>query len=820
MPLRNGHRSLIFPTTNVIYRYTIRILAVILLTVLALTAVAKDITLRFTVWDGDESLKVIRKVLQEFEASHPGIKVKLENFPDYATYHQKMLVQYAGNTAPDVAMMDMGHFQALAVRKALLPLNDFFAKTPGFDIKEYYEPIVKAHTLDGNLYVLPRDIASEGLIYFNKRAFDEAGILYPDGSWTWDFKERPELKEKDFLWVMHKLTKFGPDGKPTRYGFTSGWPGEFMDTLAYSYGLTPWDNVQHPTKLMYDTPEMAKVYNFYLDLANKQKWVPSNQEVTSVLQASTQTIFVQEKAAMYQDGIWQVPNVRRDNKLGSKNFFPWDICLFPAYANGHRGTPTGGSGYSIFSSTKYPKEAWELTRYMSGPIAMAAMARAGIAQPAIRKVALSDAWLPGPNTPPEQMWPQNRIATDKAVPYVVFSPTSEFWPEASSMYEARRGSIVDKIISVEEGLKLGNQEGQKRLDMLRREESLSPFNWPAGIAVGVAIAAAVLFAIYWPERKIKYTSKEKQESLAAYKFLAPWLIGMVVFTVGPMILSLLMSFMRWDMILPAQWRGFHNYTEAFVEDERFWISLKVTAVYTLVSTPVGIIAALLLALLMNQKVKGIPLFRAMYYIPSIASAVAMTLVTRKILSPESGLLNTILYNVQPFKALGIGHAIGTFAGKPDEMVNWLANEKTALASVILISLFGVGGSMVILLAGLQGIPQYYYEAATVDGATPFTRMKAITLPLLTPAIFFSLITGFIGSFQVFTQVFIITNGDAGGGPNHAMLVYMIALYSAAFQNLRMGYAAALAWVLFFIIMIFTLIQLKMSKWVYYESDAK
>jgi multiple sugar transport system permease protein len=286
-----------------------------------------------------------------------------------------------------------------------------------------------------------------------------------------------------------------------------------------------------------------------------------------------------------------------------------------------------------------------------------------------------------------------------------------------------------------------------------------------------------------------------------------------------MILSLLMSFMRWDMILPAQWRGVHNYTEAFFEDERFWISIRVTGVYTLVSTPVGLIAAFLLALLMNQKVKGIPLFRAMYYIPSIASAVAMTLVTRKILSPENGLLNTVLYNLQPFKALGIGHAISTFAGKPDEMVNWLGNEKTALASVILISLLGIGGSMVILLAGLQGIPTYYYEAATVDGATPFQRMKAITLPLLTPALFFSLITGFIGSFQVFTQVFIITNGS-GGGPNNSMLVYMIALFSAAFQTLRMGYAAALAWVLFFIIMIFTLIQFRMSKWVYYESDAK
>jgi len=152
-------------------------------------------------------------------------------------------------------------------------------------------------------------------------------------------------------------------------------------------------------------------------------------------------------------------------------------------------------------------------------------------------------------------------------------------------------------------------------------------------------------------------------------------------------------------------------------------------------------------------------------------------------------------------------------------VNWLGNEHTAMPAIVLLALIGVGGSMIVMLAGLQGIPQDYYEAATVDGASPFQRMKAITLPLLTPSIFFSLITGFIGSFQVFTAVFIITGG-ANGGPNNSLLVYMISLWSNAFSTLRMGYAAALAWVLFLIIMVFTLVQFKASKWVYYEADVK
>jgi len=287
----------------------------------------RPITLRFTVWDGDESLKVLRSVLKQFEAENPGVKVKLENYSDYNRYHEKMLVTYAANNAPDVAMMDMGHFQALAKRKALLPLNDFFDKTPGFDIKAYYKPIVDAHSLNGVCYVLPRDIAPMGLVYYNKRLFKEAGIPFPDGSWTWDFKERPELREKDFLWVMRQLTKVGKEGKPTQYGFISGWPGLTVDSFMYSYGLQPVDDFQHPTKVLMDSPEMKKIYNFYIDLALNKKWIPSNTEVSSVLQSTTTQLFLQEKVAMYQNGIWEVPNIRKQMKPGDPKFFEWDIAL-------------------------------------------------------------------------------------------------------------------------------------------------------------------------------------------------------------------------------------------------------------------------------------------------------------------------------------------------------------------------------------------------------------------------------------------------------------------------------------------------------------
>jgi multiple sugar transport system permease protein len=783
---------------------------------------AKPITLRFTVWDGDQSLRVIRTVLKDFESRNPGIKVKLENYADYGRYHEKMLVTYAANTAPDVAMMDMGHFQALAKRKALLPLNPFFEATPGFDIKEFYKPIVDAHSLNGECYVLPRDIAPMGLVYYNKRMFRDAGIPYPDGSWTWDFKERPELREKDFLWVMHQLTKPGKDGKPSQYGFISGWPGLTVDSFMYSYGLKPVNDFQHPTKILMDSPEMQKIYDFYIDLAIKKKWIPSNTEVSSVLQSTTTQLFLQKKVAMYQNGIWEVPNIRKMMKPGDKEFFEWDIALYPACARDitgkeRRAFPTGGSGYSIFSSTRYPEASWKLVNFMSGPVAMTAMAKAGIAQPAIRSLALTKGiWLPGPDSPPEQRYPANMLATDQAVPFVEFGVTADYWPEVTGLIDGRRDSIYNGILTPSKGLADGTREAQVRLDQLLKEEQLAPFPWPAGLAVMAIIVAAVFLAIYWPERKVAYTSRQKRESKTAYKFLTPWLIGLCVFTVGPMVLSLVMSTMKWDMIQPAQMRGFGNYQEAIQQDPRFWVSLKVTMIFTLLSTPIGIFVAFLLALLLNQKIKGVPMFRAMYYLPSIVSAVAMTMVARKLFSPESGLVNAILYSPL-FK--GLGNAISNYAGTPGEMVNWFGNEHTAMPTLILLGLLGVGGAMLVILAGLQAIPTYYYEAATVDGASPFQRLKAITVPLVTPALFFCLITGFIGAFQVFTQVYVITNGP-NGGPNNSMLVFMMSVYSAAFVTLRMGYAAALAWVLFAVVLLFTLIQLRASKWVHYESEAK
>jgi ABC-type sugar transport system permease subunit/ABC-type glycerol-3-phosphate transport system substrate-binding protein len=797
-----------------------RAILFVVLTLVAGLASAKTV-LRLSVWDGDKALETVRKICRMFEEQNPDVTIKIEPYPDYALYHQKMLITYAAGVAPDVVMMDPANFQALAARKAILPLNPFFEKTPNFSIDDYYKPIVDAHSFRGTCYVLPRDIAPIGLIYYNKRMFQEKGIPYPDGSWTWDFKMRPELKEKDFLWVASQFTKKNEAGKQIGWGYTCGWPQMIADQFAFATGAMPYDNMEEPKKVQVDDPKYIKAFQFAADISNKFHVAPTNSEQSSAFAGATaQALFIQQRVAMYQNGIWEVPQIRRMLVPGSKEFFEWDIALAPAYA-GENGVPvrkytTGGSGYSIMASTKHPDLAWKLTRFLSGEPGMVEMAKAGIAQPAIKELATRPGiWCPGPDTPAIERYPANRIATHQAVDYVVFSSTSQYAKTLSDRANKGLELIWNAQKKAQDILPENQKQAQARLDQLTREEGLPPFNWSIGVAAGFGIVAAIIFWIYRPHFGKKLTALEKAEAKSGYWFLSPWILGLLIFTLGPMILSLLMSFADWDMIRPAKNRGLGNFQEAFGQDPSFYKSLWVTFVYTIFSVPLGIFGSMMLALLLNQKVKGVSLFRTLYYIPSITSAIAASLIWLRVFNPETGLLNYLLYG--PDGNWPIGRMLSNWLmTDPSKQLDWLALESTALPALIIMSLWGIGGGTVVFLAGLQGIPQYYYEAATLDGAGIFARFRTITLPLLTPTIFFSLITGMVGAFQAFAQAFVMTQG----GPNDATRFYVYHLFGNAFQSLRMGYASALGWVLFAIVMVITLIQFKASKWVYYEADTK
>jgi multiple sugar transport system permease protein len=293
------------------------------------------------------------------------------------------------------------------------------------------------------------------------------------------------------------------------------------------------------------------------------------------------------------------------------------------------------------------------------------------------------------------------------------------------------------------------------------------------------------------------SGRDRREALEGYIGILPWVIGFVAFTAGPLLVSLYLSFTTWDIVRPPRWVGLANYIRMFTDDALFLTALRVTFSYVLLSVPLQLIVGLALALLLNAKVRGMNFFRTVFYQPAVLSGVAVALMWIWILHPDLGVVNGILgfFGIQ-----GPG---------------WFWDASWALPSVVLMRLWGVGGGAVIYLAGLQNIPPHLYEAAEIDGASPVRKFWSITLPLLTPTLFFQLITIMIDAFRVFTEAYVITKG----GPLNATYFYMLYLYEEAFQNFNMGYASALGWVLTIITALAALILFKTSsRWVFYEDS--
>ncbi len=287
----------------------------------------------------------------------------------------------------------------------------------------------------------------------------------------------------------------------------------------------------------------------------------------------------------------------------------------------------------------------------------------------------------------------------------------------------------------------------------------------------------------------------RREAIEGFLCIAPWLLGFILFTAGPMIASVWLSTTNYEILRPINFTGLANFTKA-AHDPLFIKSLWNTAVYTVLYVPLHLFTALLMAMLLNVKARGVGIYRVIYYIPSIMPAVANAFLWMWIFNPNYGLANALLH----------------IFGLPPQ--KWIFDEALAKPSFVIIGLWGLGRAMLVFLAGLQGIDRLLYEAADIDGASSWTKFWHITLPMLTPVIFFNLTIGIIDAFQVFTTAYIATKG----GPNNATLFYVLYIYRQGWEFAKMGYASALAWVLFIVVLLVTLGQFKLAgRWVYYET---
>lgn len=293
----------------------------------------------------------------------------------------------------------------------------------------------------------------------------------------------------------------------------------------------------------------------------------------------------------------------------------------------------------------------------------------------------------------------------------------------------------------------------------------------------------------------------RREAIEGYLYMLPWIIGFVVFTGGPMLISLYLSFTEYRITSDPVWIGLENYKNAFTRDPLFWSSLGRTFYFALVAVPIGLVGSLLLAMLLNQGVKGTSIFRTLFFLPGLTPIVAAALLWTVLLQPETGVINYMLSQV------GI------------EGPKWFGSVAWAIPGLILMTTWRSVGSnrMIIFLAGLQGVPDSLYDAASIDGASAWQKFWHVTLPMISPTMFFNLVLGIIGALQIFAAALVATSG----GPAYGTWFFALHIYTQAFQYFEMGYGSALAWIFLLVMLVFTYIQFRSSaRWVYYEGESK
>lgn len=334
---------------------------------------------------------------------------------------------------------------------------------------------------------------------------------------------------------------------------------------------------------------------------------------------------------------------------------------------------------------------------------------------------------------------------------------------------------------------------EQMLEAIGIPESLQPI----GAFTALTAAAFALFLVpLWVAVRMRWI---KRSTAAFWVFVSPWVFGFLVFTVGPIIFSLVLSFFDWDLLSDPVFTGFDNYVKA-ANDPLVGKALQVTLTFTVASVPLQVLLALAVAMLMNLRVRGIHIFRTVWYLPSLVVGVAQVVLFLWVFNPSYGLINGVL-------------AVFGIQGPA-----WFHDPNWALPAVVMMSLWTVGGSMVIYLAGLQDVPTELYEAAQLDGAGSLRRFWHITLPMISPVIFFSVVTGMIGAMQTFTQGYVISQNNEGAA-GYSLLFFVLYLYQNGFQFFQMGYASALAWILLILILALTALTFRGSAfWVYYEGQ--
>jgi ABC-type sugar transport system permease subunit/ABC-type glycerol-3-phosphate transport system substrate-binding protein len=826
------------------------------------------------VW-GTPNDRGLKAALRQFEVEHPGWEVVTSAGASGGMDPQKLMCGIAGGSPPDMLQQDRFSVGEWAVREAFLPLDDYVRSSAeeeawaadlrdalqredraaaGTALKQLHQRLyqrgpsqqlsiaqqlrdelangerrvlmAQAEELsilvqgvhpekffdacwqeasfgqgdERRVYAVPNSTDDRAL-YYNEDLLERAGLVDAQG------KAKPPQNWRELKEYAVRLTEFDADGNMTRLGFAPNYGNSWL----YIYG---WLNggrfmSEDGRTCTLAEPRIVEALAFMVEIYDALGGVEKVDAFQSAFQTGEFDPFFMGKVAMKIDGNWTLNNIA--------DYAPnlrFGAVPAPAPQGKEPVTWSGGFSWAIPTGSRHPEMAFELMRFLNSDRIWTLRHQVSARYAASRGRSYVPSMAPLPHI--NQHTYDALVANNSELPtrikdgFLLFADlmsSSRFrpvtpvgqllWDEHARAYE----KAVRHTYEPHEALARGQASVQKELDRLYVDGTKDQVNWSYAILAALALVAALLFAAYWfGGKKDLLHQLRREESLAAYLFVSPWLIGLLLLTAGPILVSIVYSFCRYDVLHPAEFVGLENYARLFTDDPMFWKSLGNTA-YMMLGVPVGMAAGLAIAMLLNTEAKGMRFYRTVFYLPAIVPMVASAILWIWVLNPEVGLVNSML------RMLGVG-----------DPPNWLQSASWAFGSksaIILMGLWSAGSGMIIWLAGLKGIPQHLYEAAEIDGAGPWRRFFHVTLPMLSPYIFFNLIMGIIGTMQIFTQAYIMTEG----GPDDSTLFYAYYLFNNAFRYFKMGYASALAWILFLIILALTLLQLKMApRWVHYEAD--
>ncbi len=736
--------------------------------------------------DKNEDL-IVARLVADFQ-SLPGnqdIRIKRINMGQAAAVATKLQTMMAAGDPPDVFYLESERVADLASKGVLANIDELIDadRTRGaadpLRLEDFYAPVVAAFRYDGTrigqgpLLGVPKDFTTLGF-YYNRDLFRRAGVPEPPREgWTWD----------EFITAARAIGRL-----PGCYG--ADFPT--WEAILRAYLFTHGVDVASPgfTAFHFDDPQVVSA------LQRLHSWF--HDEPRTLLSAKTQLEtglepFLAGNLGMAGPfGRWKVPTYRLIDG------FDWDFAPLPHAVGREPANTVLTVAWAIASGSHHKEQAWRFVKYLCSPRGQEQICQTGLAIPVLRSVA------EGPCFSDPAQKPENDEVFLRAAE--VARPME--WPADPRYRDQMR-------VRMEEIFKLGRPvaevlpalarawESNRQPTLLGRSYPPMPWKLIAGwILIPLALVVAAALAAFWLRRPPRLAF---QEELAGWGMIAPWLIGFAAFTAFPVALSLLLSLTRWSGLRTldyAELVWLDNYRELLAGDPVFRKSLRVTAWYALLAVPSSQIAALIAALLLNQEIRGVPVYRAIWYLPSVLAGVGMAVMWKWVFHHEHGLLKRL---GDPLLA-PLGGTVPAFFEKDAE--SW------AVPAFVVVNLWCIGGTMMIYLAGLKGISAELYEAAEIDGAGGWMRFRHVTLPMLSPVIFFNVIMAIIASFQVFTQAYVMT----GGGPGTATHFYVFYLYKQAFDLHQMGYASAMAWLLLLIVLTLTLVVMRGSRrLVYYEA---